>query len=129
MMNSEQLGEFKGILQERMNSLREEVRQELLKSDDEHFVDLAGQVYDLEESSVADLLVDLNLAMLDQHIDEIRDIDAAMIRIMKGEYGICIDCGCETEFSRLRVVPTAKRCQSCQTAYERMHAEFIHSSL
>ena len=112
-----------------MNSLREEIRRELLKSDDEHFIDLAGQVHDLEESSVADLLVDLNLAMLDQHVDEIRDIDAAMIRIMTGEYGICIDCGCETGFSRLRAVPTAKRCQSCQAAYERTHAEFNHSSL
>ncbi|MDT8322366.1 MAG: TraR/DksA family transcriptional regulator [Xanthomonadales bacterium] len=122
MLNQEQLREFKKILDKRYYDLREEIRAELLESDDEHYIDLAGQVHDLEEQSVADLLVDLDLAIIDLHIDEIREIDAALMRIASGDYGICQKCGDDIEPERLRVHPTAKRCRPCQAVHESTHA-------
>jgi RNA polymerase-binding protein DksA len=129
MMNDKQLGEFRRILDTRFYALREEIRQELLDSDQEHFIDLAGQVHDLEEESVADLLIDLDLAIVDMHVDEIRAIDAALIRIATGQYGTCIDCNDEIELDRLRAQPTAKRCQPCQATYERNHAGHRRATL
>ncbi len=64
MLTEHQLLEFKAQLKDRFCDVREEIRQELLRSDDQHFIDIAGQVHDLEDESVADLLVDLNLAPL-----------------------------------------------------------------
>ena len=122
MLTDKQIHEFKKILNDRDRQLREEIRQELLKSDDQRFINLAGEVYDLEEASVADLLVDLDLAILDMHIEEIRDIDAAQKRIAEGGYGLCIDCDVDIAIERLRVYPTAKRCRSCQSKYEGSHA-------
>lgn len=121
MFNDKQLLEFKTLLKERFCDLREEIRQELLRSDDQHFIDLAGQVHDLEEESVADLLVDLNLAILDMHIEEIREIDAALIRIAQGSYGVCIDCSDEIKSDRMNACLTAQRCTPCQSAYEHNH--------
>ena len=122
MLTESQMLEFKMQLKDRFSDVREEIRQELLRSDDQHFIDLAGQVHDLEDESVADLLVDLNLAIIDMHIQEIRDIDASLIRIALGSYGVCIDCGIDIVVERLHAYLTAKRCSPCQSVYERNHA-------
>lgn len=121
MLTERQLSEFRSMLKKRFNALREEIRLELLQSDNEHFIDLAGQVHDLEEESVADLLVDTELAVIDMHIDEIRAIDRSLMRIAHGEYGICTDCQDEIEIERLRAYSTATRCRPCQSAYEHGH--------
>jgi len=128
MLTAKQLRELKSMLEERGRVLREEIRQELLDSDEEHYIDVAGQVHDLEEESVADLLVDLGLSIIDMHINELRDVEAALRRIHVGAYGVCIDCDDEVDLDRLRAFPTARRCLMCQENYERNHAgNEIHS--
>jgi RNA polymerase-binding transcription factor DksA len=122
MLNSAQLREFKTMLDERYAALREEIRQDLLESEDQHFIDLAGQVHDIEEESVATFLVDLEQAINGMHINEVRDIEAARLRMKMGSYGRCTDCGDDVAPERLRAYPTAKRCRSCQQNYERNHA-------
>jgi len=122
MLTAKQLSELKSKLEERSRMLREEIRQELLASDEEHYIDVAGQVHDLEEESVADLLIDLGLSIIDMHINELRDIEAALRRIHVGAFGVCIECDDEVELGRLRAFPTAKRCLMCQENYERNHA-------
>ena len=129
MLSKKHLGEFKKVLQDRFRALREEIRQELLDSDKEHYIDLAGQVHDLEEESVADLLVDLDLAIIDLHVGEIREVDAALLRLARGEYGVCVDCADEIELERLRAHPTARRCNPCQANFERNHAGQRHSTM
>ena len=129
MLTERQNLEFKARLKERFNDLREEIRLELLRSDNQHFIDLAGQVHDLEEESVADLLVDIDLAIVDMHVDEIRKIDQALMRIAERCYGICIDCEDEIDVERLMAYLTAERCTRCQTAYEHGHAGLDKHSL
>jgi RNA polymerase-binding transcription factor DksA len=118
MLTETQVREFKKLLDDRFYELREEVRQELLRTDDQTYIELAGQVHDLGEASVADLLVDLQLAEIDKHIREIRDVDAALLRIAAGRYGICKDCKSIIVVERLRAYPTAKRCHRCQISHE-----------
>lgn len=118
MLTNTQVHEFKKQLDKRFLELREEIRLELLESDDQTYIDLAGLVHDIGEASVADLLVDLQLDSVDRHIREIRDIDAALMRIASGNYGICIECENPIAVDRLKVYPTAKRCQPCQAGYE-----------
>lgn len=122
MLTKKQIQEFESKLDGRYNALREEIRQELLDSEDERFIDLAGQVHDLEEQSVADLLVDVDLTIVDIHMDELRAIDAALKRIAARQYGTCIDCSAEISLERLRANPTAARCRDCQERFERQHA-------
>ena len=129
VLSDKQINELKKQLKQRFFELREEIRQELLESDNEHFIELAGQVHDMEEESVADLLVDLNLAIIDQHVEEIREIDAALLRIAKGEYGACVDCGDFIGYERLEVQPAAQRCHTCQVRYEQNYAQKGHASL
>jgi RNA polymerase-binding transcription factor DksA len=121
MLTDKQRKELKQQLKDRYFELREEIRQELLRSDDQHFIDLAGLVHDIEEESVADLLVDLDLTLVDMHVEEIRQIDAALIRLAEGNYDLCVNCSGDIPVERLKACPTAKRCTPCQAAYEHSH--------
>ena len=118
MLTENHSHDFKKILDNRFFELREEIRIELLKSDDQHFIDLAGRVHDTGEASVADLLVDLQLASIDRHIQEIRDVDSALMRIAAGIYENCVHCKRTIAIERLMAYPTAKRCQPCQANFE-----------
>jgi RNA polymerase-binding transcription factor DksA len=46
-------------------------------------------------------------------------IDAALDRIDAGTYGACIECGGPVGIERLRALPSAERCLSCQADLER----------
>jgi RNA polymerase-binding protein DksA len=122
-LSDKQRDELKQKLQHRFNELSERVRQELQESDNEQYLEIAGKVHDLEEASLADLLVDIDLAIIDLHIEEIQDIEKALMRFPMGSYGICIDCGTDISYKRLQANPAAKRCLDCQAKDEWTYAE------
>jgi RNA polymerase-binding protein DksA len=45
--------------------------------------------------------------------EQIRDIQQAMLRIDRGEYGTCARCGGEIGLARLNALPTATHCIDC----------------
>lgn len=110
--------EFKEQLERRRSELLPAIRAALLRADSETYGELAGQVHDVEEESLADLLTDLNLAEISREVQEIQDVDAALRRIMAQTYGVCLQCGGEIAKDRLEAYPTAKRCIVCQRKYE-----------
>lgn len=120
---------MKQRLKRRFDELKYQVRQELLSSDDECYIQLAGKVHDRGDEAVGDLLSDINLAIIDQHIKEIQDIEGALMRMSKGTYGICIECSSDVGLDRLQAYPTAKRCYPCQSQHEKTHAERRHPRL
>ena len=61
---------------------------------------------------------DAKLAIDAVHCEELRDVEAAMARLVQGTYGTCTDCGLGIPYSRLAAFPTAKRCLTCQGRYE-----------
>ena len=103
--------------------LLEEVRDALEQSENQQYVELIGRVpADIGDQSVGDALADLNLAIIDRHIQELRDIEATRARIRDRTFGICIGCGEDIGYDRLRAYPTAKRCVVCQQQQERTYA-------
>ena len=115
--------EFRRLLEQRRRALIEEIRTELARSENEHYVDLAGRVADSGEAAVADLLVDLDAAMTDRDVRELREVEAALGRMRDGTYGECPECGADIDLQRLRANPTALRCIRCQTRYEKGFAQ------
>lgn len=113
---------FAHKLRARLAQLRAEIRGALLKADTETYGELAGQVHDAEDESLADLMTDVTFAEIAREVQEVRDIDAALRRIANGTYGSCVDCGDSIDPARLDAWPTAKRCLTCQRTHERTHA-------
>jgi RNA polymerase-binding protein DksA len=118
-----QLSRLASLLDQRYASLLEEIRDALEKSENQQYIELIGRVpADIGDQSVGDALADLNLAIIDRHVEELRDLQAARARIDDGGYGTCADCGGEIGYDRLHAYPTAKRCVRCQQQHERVYA-------
>lgn len=119
---ADETAELKQSLEKRRQLLLEEIRDELSRSGEQHYVDLAGRVPDLGDESVADMLTDLGAAIVDRQIVEVRIIEATLKRLAAGDYGSCVDCGADIPLERLRAYPTAERCISCQSVHELTYA-------
>ncbi|CNF65692.1 General stress protein 16O [Mycobacterium tuberculosis] len=44
----------------------------------------------------------------------LEEIDAALLRLDEGTYGLCEDCGKPVPEGRLEIIPYARRCVKCQ---------------
>lgn len=124
-----ELDAFRHRLLEREAELRADIRRELRKYDEEHYADLADRVNDPAERSVADLLVDVDLAEISRDVGEVRDIEHALLRIAEGRYGTCADCGAPIEPMRLDSLPSAVRCIECQQRFEARQSRPTHWTL
>lgn len=115
--------ELERRLDERQRVLLTEVADELDQSDNREYGKLIGALPgDAGDQSVADAFADLNISIADRHMEELRDIDAAKARMREGTYGVCVECGGDIAFERLRAYPTAKRCIRCQQRREKAYA-------
>jgi RNA polymerase-binding protein DksA len=122
-LTNTQLSLLQANLDRRYASLLDEVRDALEKSENQQYIELIDRVpADVGDQSVGDALADLNLALIDRHVRELRDIAAARRRLAGGAFGTCIDCGAEIDFARLEAYPTAERCLDCQRQHERTYA-------
>ncbi|HXW09505.1 MAG TPA: TraR/DksA family transcriptional regulator [Steroidobacteraceae bacterium] len=128
-LDRRQVEALRAAMLERARQLREEIRQTLLKSDSEQYLQIAHDVRDLEDESFADLIVDVSLAEIDRDLEELRVIDAALLRVADGSYGTCSVCDRPIEVRRLEATPHAARCIDCQTVYERTHFSRTGSTL
>jgi RNA polymerase-binding transcription factor DksA len=124
-----QQAQLKSALRGRVQALLEEVRQDLLTSDDDRAALLADRVRDVGDESLADLIIDLDLADTDRDLEELREVEAALARMNLGTYGVCIDCGGPIPYARLAASPQAKRCQECQRSHEHQYAQKGRPSL
>ena len=125
-----QLAKLEHKLDRQYESLLEEVRDALEKSENQQYVELIDRApADSGDQATGDALADLNLAIIDRHVQEIRDIDATRARIRGGGFGTCIDCGGDIGFERLRAYPTAKRCFVCQRQHEKTYAHEANPKL
>lgn len=128
-LSHEQMRELRGTLTARRDELIATIRDELIRTEDQRFIDLAGRVHDDAEASVADLLYDLGLAVIDQHLMVLREVEQALQRMDRGTYGVCIDCGNPIAYERLQAYPAAQRCLEDQERFEQSHAGQSHPRL
>jgi RNA polymerase-binding transcription factor len=109
---------FEQQLRARRESLREILHAELVATRRDEYLELAGQVHDIGDESVAELLMGVDIAGRERELQEMHDIETALARLGQGNYGTCTDCRSDVTRERLEVYATAKRCLLCQQAYE-----------
>jgi RNA polymerase-binding transcription factor DksA len=114
--------ELEAIIRREHKRLMSELREEVERSRGETFGAVAGGVADSGDESVADLLSDLDGAEITRDVNEIRELEAALARLVAGTYGRCVDCQTGIPVARLRAQPAALRCIAHQEMYEKTHA-------
>lgn len=62
---------------------------------------------------------DLAILNVDRESAMLRQVKAALQRLIEGAFGVCVDCDSPISPKRLAAVPWAPRCIQCQDAAER----------
>lgn len=109
-------------LDARDRRLRDEIREALIQSGDQNHIDLAGQVHDIGDESVANQLLEVENQLVERHLQELRELALVRERLARGESNECIECGGEIGVKRLLVNPAAVRCVGCQDRLEKAHS-------
>lgn len=74
---------------------------------------------ELEEHAQEEQSARLLKRMDDRTLHAVSEIDAALQRVLKGNYGICEACGASVAVARLRALPATRYCTDCQAACEK----------
>ena len=123
VLDRRQVARLNQQLATRHETLLVEVRAMLSESGHAAYLEIARDVTDTGDESVADMLADIGAAQIHRHVQELRDVEAAQARARAGTLGICIDCESDIAYERLNVHPTAQRCILCQSKRERSYAQ------
>jgi len=71
VLNTAEKQQILTALSQRRAQLTEEIRDELVRAGHQHFVDLAGEVADAGDASVADAMVDQDIAIVRRQVEEL----------------------------------------------------------
>jgi DnaK suppressor protein len=110
---------IEAVLRQRYLELWTDIRRELDKHGEQQYQDLVQGAGDPEDDATANLLIDLNLKEIDRDVEELRQVQRAIARLRRGEYGRCRRCGDDIPPARLEALPYAELCLDCQTREER----------
>jgi DnaK suppressor protein len=123
-----QIDHLTRLMQERFAQLRREIGEVRERAGEHPYAELAD-VPDHGDESTADLLIDIDNAMVHRDVQEIREIEAALQRISEGSYGECAECGLDIDYGRLQAFPAATRCLACQGQREKTYVQAGRPSL
>jgi RNA polymerase-binding protein DksA len=128
-LTPQQTDELKAMVERRRAALRREVGLDLDRLREDGLDHVVGAVPDPGDESVQSLIQDLDQADASRDLSELRMLDAARARMAEGSYGVCISCGQDISFERLRANPGAERCIQCQRQFEKTHASQTRTTL
>ncbi|MEW6327595.1 MAG: TraR/DksA C4-type zinc finger protein [Thermodesulfobacteriota bacterium] len=111
---------FKERLLKRKRDLWQEVRGHLRLEIDEEYQDLLKIPLDEEDKSVVDLKEETALSLIEPKKRELEEIEEALTRVERGEYGLCVDCSGPIGIKRLEIMPETPRCARCQARREKI---------
>jgi DnaK suppressor protein len=106
--------ELKQMLEARRRGLEAQV-QEKIRGFREADTGVQRAPTELSDDGTQD---DLDFALVEMKAQLAGAIAAALARLEAGDYGICHECHDEIPEQRLRAVPFATRCRTCQEAAE-----------
>jgi DnaK suppressor protein len=107
--------ELRQMLEARRDAIEEQVQQKIRA-----FRDLAGAEPTRPPAGSSDdpAHEDLDFALMELQAQTLKNITAALARLRDGDYGICRECEEEIPEKRLRALPFATKCLSCQGSAE-----------
>ena len=109
---------LKQQLEERRRVLRSELATKLEAQDNPALLGLRNRMEETDDWAVADLETALDVAEVSRDAGELREVEAALLRIKDDTYGECVDCGNNIPYARLHANPSASRCIACQERVE-----------
>lgn len=102
------------MLGERRRGIEEDVRNRIRDGRADRSTDVGDDM----DHSDADNQQGLAFSLLQARAETLARIDEALVRLDAGKYGYCFECERTISEQRLRALPFAIRCQSCEEQRE-----------
>jgi DnaK suppressor protein len=109
--------ELRRILENQRTRILEALRTTVREARAESAAD-DGDVQDDAERSEADVQSEVEFALLQMQSETLTRVEEALDRLDSGEFGICAECGLEIPAARLKALPFAIRCRTCEQERE-----------
>ena len=81
-----------------------------------------GSIFDDSDNIQVEQAREMGLVTKARLIDRLNKIAAALGRLERDEYGLCVECGKPIAPARLRAMPEVATCVPCQEQIERLRA-------
>jgi DnaK suppressor protein len=113
MINHETLKRFREELIEKMDELRGAVSRTAVRMKGG-----SDRMADFVDQAAAECEQTVELVIRGRESDQIREIEAAILRIDQGRFGVCGRCGREIAPKRLLLAPLSRLCTACKQRME-----------
>ena len=120
-MTKQQLKQFRQALLQERAKFAEEIKaiaKETSKNPREASGDLSAYTVHMADMSADTYDRELSMNIVSSEQEVLYQIDDALKRIEEGAFGVCQQCSKPISLSRLRAVPYASLCISCQRTKE-----------
>ena len=128
-LSSRQTHQLERNLLAQRDGILTQAHDELTGAAEHSYAAIAGEVPDFGDQATAASLTNYGNVIARRHVEVIKEIDDALLRIRGNRFGRCTECGAEIGFARLRAFPTARRCVPCQRVHERTFAGSATSTM
>lgn len=115
-LSKQELAEISSFLQEMKVDLAKNVE------DKKNLDMLEPEVGDSIDQATQSLDKEILFELSDNERKMLRDIDAALRKMEKGSYGLCEHCKKIIEKKRIKALPSARYCMTCQSGSEKNRA-------
>jgi DnaK suppressor protein len=103
---------------QQLTAMRRSLARTVATTDEELATLEAPQPGEFAEGAATGVIGDLLSRLDGRERHEMDEIDAAQRRLEAGVFGVCEGCHRAIPLARLRAVPTARRCATCQAREE-----------
>ena len=106
--------DLRQLLHDRRHEMQGDVRTRIRDAR----TDRASDVFDELDHSDAAMQEEMDFALIQMKAETLARVDEALARLDEGSYGRCFECGDEISEKRLRALPFAGRCTTCEERRE-----------
>jgi len=88
---------------------------------------LGGATGDVGDHALSDYSNELFGVLLEKQAGSLEEVECALAKIETGDYGLCASCHKKISAKRLKALPWAKLCRTCQEREDRTGAMRLHT--
>ena len=118
-LNEKQLAQFKLQLNSKIITVRQKINTIFLESSHSSHHLAAKNLVRFSADELIEFTSKVENPSLARNVDRLKKLDASLISIEQGMYGLCADCEIELSVKQLTETPTLQRCPSCEKKYQK----------
>lgn len=122
-INKKELAGFKKLILKRKEEILDGIKHisedTLKKSQKDASGDISGYTYHMADVATDTYDREFSLGLASNDREALYELDDALKKIEEGTFGICEDCKSPIAKNRLKVIPSARLCVSCQEKREK----------